>query len=230
MVGRVLRPWPHQPAADHLAVKTDALVLDVVGVSQRLKLASLTDLSKAKVKPNPGESLAAAAKRVETELGLEPGSLGELDTMPLDGKLVAKAVDLFEASDSAWLRTERGIMFIPTKTGVFFLWPKPTGLFRLGRLASTGGKAKPLEDDLTLDYGMAWAERHASDEDPSISGKRSSWRRRKLDPARSERQMSFARNLGIVPEDGWTVGQLSDAISVRLASRQLDRMLPKVGA
>lgn len=231
MVGRVLRPWPHPPAAAHLAVKRDALVLDVVGVSGRLKLASLTDLSKSKVKAEPGETLAQAARRTENELGLEPGALGDLDMVPgIGGKLVAKEVDLFEASDSAWLRTERGLMFVPTKTGLFFLWPRPTGLFDLGRLPSTGGKATKLEADLTLDYGMAWAERHATDEDPSISGKRSSWRKRKLDldPAgRNGRQLAFAASLRIVPEPGWTVGQLSDAISVKLASRQLDKMLAK---
>jgi superfamily II DNA or RNA helicase len=229
MVGRVLRPYPHPPAAAHLAVKRDALVLDVVGISQRLKLASLTDLSKAKVKVNPGESLVAAARRTEAELGLDEGELGDLDG-PTLGKVVTTQVDLFEASDSAWLRTERGIMFIPTKTGLFFLWPRPTGLYDLGRLPSTGGRATRLESDLTEDYGIAWAERHATDEDPTIASKRSSWRRRKLDldlAGRNGRQLAFASNLKIVPEPGWTVGQLSDAISVKLASRQLDKMLAK---
>ncbi len=231
MVGRVLRPFPHPPAAPHLAVKRDALVLDVVGVTQRVKLASLTDLSKSKVKAKEGETLAQAARRVEDELGLEPGTLGDLDTELVGGRMVAKEVDLFAASDSAWLRTEHGVMFIPTKTGIYFLWPKPTGLFRLGRLASSGGRAKPLEDDLTEDYGMAWAERHAQDEDPTIASKRSSWRRRKLDlnlAGRNGKQLAFAQNLKIQYEDGWTVGQLSDAISIKLATKLLPR--PKVGA
>jgi superfamily II DNA or RNA helicase len=227
MVGRVLRPWPHPPAAEHLAVKHDALVLDVVGVARRLKLASLTDLSKSKVRPEAGESISQAARRQEELLGLEPGSLGDLDERWVDGKLVHAEVDLFEASDSAWLRTKRGIMFIPTKTGLFFLWPRPTGHFDLGRQPTAGGRATMLEPGLTLDYAMAWADRYAQDEDPTIASKSRSWRKVKVHPEHGAKQIGFAATVGVKWAPGMTKGELSDAISVAVASRMLDRSLPK---
>jgi superfamily II DNA or RNA helicase len=227
MVGRVLRPWPG---------KSEALVLDVVGVAGRHKLQSLTDLVKTTVLD--GESYAEARLRIEKELDA-------FRTSPekLAGTLAAKQVELFANSHSTWLQTKGGRWFIPTQGGIFFLWPEDDGKFwRLGYMEQysrkstrsfgqsrdTGGpfqverKSGWIEEGMTLEYAMAWGEQLAELDDPTVSLKDRSWRRTKP----SEAQIAYALRLKCVtPELAYSMrkGELSDKISIHLASKQLDR-------
>jgi superfamily II DNA or RNA helicase len=210
MVGRVLRPWPG---------KTEALVLDVVGVAGRHKLQSLTDLVKTTVLD--GESYAEARLRIEKELDA-------FRTSPekIAGTLAAKQVELFANSHSTWLQTRGGRWFIPVTYGLFFLWPEDDGKFwRLGYVESKrGGARRPgwIEEGMTLEYAMAWGEQLAELDDPTVSLKDRSWRRTKP----SEAQIAMALRLKCVtPELAYAMrkGELSDKISIHLASKQLDR-------
>jgi superfamily II DNA or RNA helicase len=117
MAGRVLRPWPGKPKA---------LLLDVVGATQDQKLASIVDLSEDKLKEvKPDESITEAVDREAKEADSPVADLG--------GTLRAKDVDLFNLSSRAWLRTRKGVWFIPTKPGLWFLWPDPdqSGMFQV---------------------------------------------------------------------------------------------------
>jgi superfamily II DNA or RNA helicase len=210
MVGRVLRPWPGK---DH------ALVLDVVGVASRVELATLNDLSETTVREvKEGETLGQAADREAHED--KPGAVrvGKV------GQLAGEHVDLFHTSRSVWLRTERGLWFIPTRDYTFFLWPTDVNQVSVGRVPNKGvAKADLLMKDVGIEIGMAWAEQEATEEDPSIAQKSSSWRQASRTP--SEGQLTMVNILKIDISDNPSRGELSDRISIKLASRKLDRFL-----
>lgn len=202
MAGRVLRPHPG---------KVDALILDVVGVAGKHRLASIVDLSDGEIVPEPGESLREAVYRRDREKlarGKPAGAVGY------------REVDLFHDSRSAWLQTPGGVWFIPTREHTFFLWPDE-GTWKVGRCGvySTSGGTW-LKDGLPMEYAMAWAEQLAEETDPSISRRTASWRVRGAAP--SQKQLDLARQLGIDPT-GLSRPQLSDRISIHYAAKILDR-------
>lgn len=208
MVGRVLRPFPG---------KRDALVLDVVGASAEHGLATLVDLAHEHIKGEmlPGESVIEC---IERTTGDERVKLAAHKA----GKLTAADVDLFARSRSAWLKTPGGVWFIPTRDAMFFLWPSQAEGFRVGRKGKSG-VAELLGDEFDLDLAMSWAEQYAASEDPSVSSRAAAWRQRRMPP--SPQQLGFASQLGFTFGDDASRTQVSDAISIELASRTFDRHL-----
>lgn len=210
-IGRVLRPFA-------AGGKQSALVLDVVGASERNKLVSLVELHQLK-DIAPYDQFPDGLDE-EDRLGLPDG----LDDGPgfIEGEIVATEIELFDTSDSAWLQTEGGVWFIPTKTAYFYLWPKKDGSFGLGRKVTNGPQFKhgvPLENNLTLEGGMAWAERYALEEEggsASISNRHASWRRKQP----SEALKRAARGYRL-PIEGLNQGQLGDLLTIAKASRSL---------
>jgi superfamily II DNA or RNA helicase len=201
MVGRVLRPFPG---------KKDALVLDVVGVAGKYKLASLTDLSKSGAEPKEGETLREARERKEKEEGRKGRT---------SGVIAHEDIDLFDRSRSAWLQTKAGVYFIPTRDELFFLWPQNNGKFSVGRKPGRGKGGSWVAQDMPLEYGMAWAESEAGKADPLIASRDASWRTRRQPP--SPQQLDVAKMYG-VPTEGLSKAQLSDRLSIFFASRSLD--------
>lgn len=201
MVGRVLRPSPG---------KADALVLDVAGVAGKHRLASLADLSQGSdipVAPRDGESLGEALIRQASEMG-------EV------GKLRLKEISLFQASPVNWLTTYKGIRFVQTRFSTFFLLRNGDGTFKVGQCgADTVKGGRYHHDSITLDYGMALIEELVMDDDPMVGQKDRAWRKVKKP---SEPQERFAKSLGVWV-DGMRKAECSDAISVALVSRLLDR-------
>jgi hypothetical protein len=67
---------------------------------------------------------------------------------------------------------------------------------------------------------MAWGEQLAEEDDPTASQKDRAWRRTKP----SEAQVAYAIKLGIDAETATSVrkGELSDLISIAVASKMLD--------
>ena len=213
MVGRVLRPAPG---------KTEALVLDVVGVSEELSLATLADLSSRRVdKVEPGESLTGAAKRLAKKG--HPG---------LKGYVNHRDVNLFGMSASLWQQTYAGVWFIRNmidngdskEDRLYFLWP--TGsyeTFDVGVCSLRGSSGGFLHRNLDLSTARKWGGEEAGLS--TLSRKGASWRKGKTPP--SPAQVNFARSLGIEITDEMTKAQVSDAITRHLASRRLDPHLPK---
>lgn len=207
MVGRVLRPWPG---------KSEALVLDVVGVTEYHRLATLTELVKSTVREvRPGETLRQAADR-------EAGERVSGVVIRPDGDLTAKEVDLFHRSRSAWLQTKKGLWFIPAGEWVYFLWPESSGLVTVGRTLSKGKHTpEKLHDGVTLEYGMAWAEEDSRQVGGGLSMRTASWRRGKP----SESQVDLCARMGIEIPEGARRGAVSDLISIAFTSRLLDKYL-----
>jgi superfamily II DNA or RNA helicase len=212
MVGRVLRPWQG---------KDDALVLDVVGISGRHKLQSLTDLVKTTVLD--GESYAEARDRIEREQEERLTAVAKVS-----GLMKSQQVELFANSHSTWLLTKGGKWFIPVTHGVFFLWPaldedRP-GTWRLGYKQSRRGGPREngwVHEGMTLEYAMSWGEQLAELDDPTVSLKDRQWRRTKP----SEGQLAMAKRLRVAPMDeliSMRKGAVSDLLSVHIASRMLD--------
>jgi hypothetical protein len=168
----------------------------------------------------------------EDEVLAEPGTVEELELWTPDGPLRATDVDLFADTPTLWLQTEdRGWWFIPGLDSIYFLYPQATGHFAIGR-ATTGNvrKIEKLDQDLSLEYAMAWAEKYAADEDAgtgetwSATSRNAGWRKGNR-PA-SEAQKSQARFQGI-PEhviEHANKRQLSDLISIRIATRALAKV------
>ena len=213
MVGRVLRPWPG---------KTDALVLDVVGVTGRHKLRSLTDLTRSDVEVAEGESLAEAVERKAREDGRKPATKGQAA-----GIIGAQDVDLFAASESVWLQTTDGKWFIPTRDWTYFLWPEANATtWKIGRLPTyrlsrEGVRGGWVREGLEIGYAMAFGEAEAAQADPSISKKSASWRTRKAAP--SEAQVAMMAKWRIPYQEGMTKAQASDLISIAIATKDLSR-------
>ena len=207
MAGRVLRPWPG---------KDKALLLDVVGVTAEQKLASIVDLAEGVREVKPSETITDAVDREAKEANSPVADLG--------GTLRSKDVDLFNLSSKAWLKTRKGVWFIPTKPGMWFLWPEAEpGLFSVRHYLKDERRFDLVESGMILDYARSWAEELATEEDASISNRAAFWRNKRAKA--SDAQLDMARKLRIPTAEGMTKTELSDLISIALASRLLD---PKV--
>ncbi len=229
MVGRVLRLHPG---------KTDALVLDVVGASADHRLATLADLTSRRIEEiEPGESLTEAATR-ERNRGNPKLS---------DYVVNTDDVDLFHRSRSAWLKTKAGVWFIPTRcqsksemcdvvpftgntnrhpacgTHMWFIWPDGAGQYNVGVRASRRQGGRFFFENMPLEAAMSWAEQCAEREDSTLANRTSSWRRKREKP--TEAQVNYAKTLGIETPEKLSKRELSDAISIQVASNIFDRAL-----
>lgn len=208
MVGRVLRPAPW-------AGKTEATILDIVGVSGRIRLAGRINLSKRLgIAPEDGESLVEAANREAQEKCLVAGTL----VQPSE----TVAIDLFHQSSSAWLKTYKGVWFIPTRDHTYFLWPTSDGKYSVGRCGTyttKGGQWLNGKRAYPQDAAMAWAEDAAGGEDPSIASRSSSWRKR---GRASDAQKAHLARCGIEFDPAISKNDASNMISIYLASKLLD--------
>jgi len=200
--GRGLRLWA--PGG-----KRDCIIMDVVGVSAKHSLISLKDLAGKTPDGRDGFDIEYDDGEEKTE----PGAFTPEVRRTVDGELVMQEVDLFDDSDSAWLQTDLGTWFIPTAKSYWFLYPQRDGGFSLGRTPSQGGRAFRVEKDITLEAGMAWAEKYATEEDPTVSNRHASWRKARP----SQRMMAKAAQHGI-PYEGLRQGELSDILTVNYAS------------
>lgn len=217
MAGRALRPHPG---------KRDALIIDVVGVTGKHRLASIADLGGADRVEQLDDELA------EYEPGEEIDLLGLLDAEPsgtggaspgdpgADGPLVAEIVDLFGASRQAWNRTPRGVWFLQTGDHLVFLAPdEQPGRYAVARCPKRVAGGEFLHRDLDLDMAMSWGEHYAS-EATTLTRRGASWRRREP----SAGLLGLAAQYGVVVAPGATRGEVSDAVDVAIAAGRIDPM------
>lgn len=203
MVGRILRPFPG---------KEDALVLDVVGVTGRHRLRSLTDLTKVEVRD--GETLVEAQERVATE------QRDRMEKVRIEGTRKSREVELFSASHAVWLKTYGGIDFIPVRDGLIVLWGDEDGTYRVG-VKNKGKKGEWVLRGIDFEYALSWGEQIATERDATVADKSRAWRRTKP----SQAQLDLALKLFPAKADeivNMRKGALSDRLSVHFASRELD--------
>lgn len=220
MAGRVLRPW-HLPVPGYPR-KTDALILDVVGVTGKHRLATLADLSVTVKAVGAEQTLRDAADAaVIAETGVRPPAI---DVDPVTGHRVVRDVDLFGDRSSLWLQTRLGTWFIPAGDWTVFLWPAQYGLWDIGVTPARGvpGQAQPVATGMTLDWAMQQAEAYASKVTAQtgvrLDSRKASWRRNQ--PA-TEAQRRHASMLGLRLPAEVRKADAADAISIAYATRAL---------
>lgn len=209
MAGRVLRTYPG---------KTGALIIDLVGVTADHKLKTLIDLAAGQMpgkkdgdRAEDGETLADAVQRIaHIKLG------------------AARAVDLFAESQAVWLQTAGGYWFIPASGGHVALLPGPGGQYAVALFPPGGAPPKysPPAPDITL--AMALGEQHAAAADrrngAHTATRDAVWRRR---AAPTGKQLALCERMRVAVPPGATAGDISDLISVKVASRRIDRHFPR---
>lgn len=211
MVGRVLRLFPG---------KGPALVLDVVGAAGRHELATLADLGGDRpIKPKDGQTLLKALDDLEAEEESEGGDDGQ----GYVGEIEARTVDLFAGSRQNWLQTEAGNWFIPAGDRLIVLIEKTSGYDVAWVYSKRKGGEMVARDVTDLGYAMAQGESVITLEEEVMSANDRAWRKRKA----TEKQLNYAKILGLPVAEltGQRAGVVGDAISIRLASRRLDRSL-----
>ncbi|MBL7487026.1 DEAD/DEAH box helicase family protein [Frankia sp. AgW1.1] len=206
VVGRVLRPAPW-------AGKRDALVIDIVGASKQHKIRTLKDLSL-----RPGKKFGNG-ERVEGE-----GS-GEVEDVETLRHGHVEEVSLFEESNRVWLRTRDGHWFIPAGGGFVFLRPWPNGAgYSVGWFGRYDDQPTLVQKITDLGYAMARGEASATEYERLAGQYRTSVRdarwRNELDP--SERQLTTAAKMRIKVPRHATAGQVSDLITLKLATGKID--------
>lgn len=218
MTGRGLRLYPG---------KTDCLILSIGGMSGKLR--TLIDLEPGAVRSiRPGESLLEAVEREESE-NAAPVSAGARQF-----RITHKDTDLFAGSRSAWLRTQGGVMFIPVGDGEVFLWPGEDGLWDVRHAPRKARRWPRLRGALSLEMAMAWAETEAEDIDGGLMGtmqiakRTASWRKKKEPPSLG--QVQACRSWGVQVPEGSTKAEVSDLLSVRVASIKFDPHVARLAA
>jgi superfamily II DNA or RNA helicase len=218
MVGRGLRPYLGQ---------RDCLVLDVVGVTRKHKLATLADLAGAEVIEKLDEDLLAYEDD-EIDLGLGEDDGYGADPLPegADGPLVTEIVDLFTASHAAWKRTRRGVWYLASGDGrrYVFLVPGPErdryDVAWCGAREAGGGW---IQRDMEIGYAMARGQEFAEDGPGGIGTARSArWRSEVASTAQVKRATALGISLGGFD----TKGDVSDLIDQVVASDRLDAFGP----
>lgn len=236
MIGRSLRLFPG---------KTDALVLDLAGSARSMKLVNLTQLDTgaevSEVDQN-GDPLELTDDQLDEPLGGDGGPAIQLvRTGPVD----MVSIDLLANSENLWMETVRGVPFINLMEDkeVVFLWPE-NGIMPargeamdvrwaigqrntrtgVGGWATASGRyiSEAGPDYTDFATAMENAELWIVTTDQNLPRKNASWRR-KAKP--TEAQLRLAKQLKIVNYDQLSKATLSDEISIKFASRYLDRLL-----
>lgn len=204
MVGRALRPYPG---------KTDALVLDLTGVTRHLSLATLTNLDPK-----------AETKRVAPDSDEDPGQeepVAKPGRRFREGVVDLEETDLLAVSSARWLRTRGGVPFIQCGDWLVFVWPHDDDTHQVGYMRAKGAREGDWLGQPTPDAAGALveAERRAYEAGLEVP-RRTASQYRSVPP--SEAQLRFALSLEIPGAETMTRARISDAISTTLASRRLD--------
>lgn len=212
MVGRGLRLFPG---------KTDCIVLDVVGATNRHRLTAPVDLfgEQAAEREIGVDDPADISDDDQEEQQVINGLLGLDEPQYREGQLVHEVVDLFEGSDAGWLRTYAGVWFLARAARYVAVLPRVSGGYGVVLMdrVRAGDSQWVIEHVSELGYAMAHAE--GAVEGDSLDGWGSGDRSRSYVLKRAA-EMGFA----VVP--GMSTGEVKKMITVGLASARIDSRLP----
>lgn len=220
MVGRGLRLWPG---------KTDCIVLDVVGATGRHRLAAPVELwgeeglDREELEadaPDLGEEEIAALDDLDDldEQQQLDSLLGLDEPQYRDGKLVHEVVDLFEGSDSGWMRTYAGVWFLATAERYVAVLPRAAGGYAVVAMSRTRTGDSRWVMEHVSEIGTAMA--HAVGDVPDNE------RGNAVDVWDARLVRRRARDMGLFVPEGATPGEIRKMITVGLASARIDANLP----
>lgn len=216
MAGRGLRTFPG---------KTDCLLIDVVGVTERHDLQTAASLAGK-------EFAATGADPSVPGISLMEAMQEELFHDPVTGRLVTVPVDVFKRSSLAWARSRNGVWTLPIADGAAAaVVPGALMGFDVLKLNTKERRVEVVAQSLDAGYAQGMIEDMAHWEGSGALTKRGSWWR--SSPDVSDKQLAFARSLridleelkGAHPGRVLTKGAVSDAINARLAEKLLDPYL-----
>lgn len=225
-VGRVLRPWPG---------KTEALILDFVGVTDDKDMRSVIDLSITPDKEElpecafcgtpmcPACEICTSGQCPKGMCECEPDEESEPEQREHIAKRIngVHSVDLFAGTNARWLKTRNEVPFIATRDHLIFV-SQVNGAWNVGRCSGrTLNGGRWLAEGISSSDALEVGSEAALELDPSIADKRSSWRQGNRTP--SPEQIAYAQQLGI-DTAGMNKAAVADAISVAKASRVLARI------
>ncbi|MBV9923161.1 MAG: DEAD/DEAH box helicase [Pseudonocardia sp.] len=240
MVGRALRLYEG---------KSDALVLDLAGTTRHMRLIHLSELVHGldidtvevdedgeEIDPNLCPFIGEPTATCECTECVEAREAARRISIKREGPVDMTPIDLLaDDDDTLWLRTPKGVHFVPLSEGwIVFIWPRDgrieSGEYavgakntrtRRGGFAETGVNGEPVY------HPMATAMRKAGewvvDSGFQLPAKFASWRRGNRAP--SEAQVNLARRLHVVGAETFTKGRLSDEISIAMAKNVLDEFM-----
>jgi len=234
IVGRGLRVDTSRPYAEQ-----DCLLMDVVGVTARMDLRSMADLSDKDVRePKDGQTLLDLEDEFDSGEGIE-----EDPEEHYAGPVEVRDFDPLAARSSrAWNKTNAGIYFLPAgKSAYVFLvemsdgwavaWASKANAPYVCQLSAHDAECEPRHGKrgaltehrgMDLEMAMTWGEDLAVDmgADPmeTLTKKAAPWRKK---PA-STQAKGMAQGLGIAFQSDIKAGELSDRISKVMASRRID--------
>lgn len=236
MAGRILRP-------DHPSGKQDALILDVVGASQRHSLLGAIDLFGKELVIEEEEEEGnerAHFEACQPDLGelcapcqcwchsvLTPSAEDDEDDPGYNGPLAYEEVDLFHGSKSLWLSTYAGIRFLPASAERLIVI-MPGQIENTWDVASIHAKrpnfgSRWIKQGISdLAYAMAYAEADMDHSERMTAARNRPWRK----TAPSFKQLRQAHGMGINVTPQMTKGELWGLIEIRLASARIDSLLP----
>lgn len=227
IAGRVLRPYPG---------KADALILDVVGATKLHGLVAGIDLFGEA----PKEPKDPSDEYQEDPDELDEGQQDARQALGVDGPLVSTEVDLFAASSSRWLRTRAGVFFIPAGDRYIAILPSPPqspdqwadhfagrgGLWgydvvtmHKNQLRTEKAIVRAVPD---LSYAMAWAEGDVTPHEKMTAAKDRTWQARPP----TDKMRKLAEQLHIYIPPGARMGEVSNMITLALATKRIDGHLP----
>lgn len=226
MVGRALRLHTYPDGRE----KTDALVLDLVGVARVLKLVTLSNLdagTQSKVVDTEGNEVAPDPD----EESIDPLTLSAMpERIVRLGPIDTIGIDLLDATNTGilWLATRAGHPFVapPEAPWFVFLW-RDSGtaadpLYRVGVMTRRGEKEGQWLTDgkwWTLAAAKDIAEDYIADAGYNFPLRKAAWRKQ-IDP--SDAQIQYAQSLGVRCIDQMSKARLSDEIETVLISARLD--------
>jgi superfamily II DNA or RNA helicase len=212
MVGRGLRLWPG---------KTDCIVLDVVGATNRHRLAAPVELFgedgyDREESDEPKNLEVLDLDEDAEEQGLLDHALGLDVPQYRDGQLVHEIVDLFEGSDAGWLRTYAGVWFLAAAQHYAAVLPRVSGGYGVVLMDRTrvGVSSWVIEHVSELGYAMAHAQ-------GAVDG----MTRVGEDGAKAY-VMKRAASMGLPVDRSMSPGEIRKMITVGLASARIDVNLP----
>lgn len=240
-IGRGLRPSPETG-------KVDCFVLDVCDANRIHTLRTLNKLVPDAPYSRAARDGDEIGMDLQEELDYADAELeAERAAVEYEGVLVDR--DLFGTSHINWLRTDTGKRFVQADDWLVFLHPsgdaecqpeddnEDAERFMVGIAAAKGsnqlgwratdGRNYLVDDfmdgtaelaDFTLEDAKHAAEEIVEELGGMSTERAASWRRTK---APSEKQIEFARKLGIREPELKSKARLSDEITMKLASRRL---------
>ncbi|MGE3704796.1 MAG: DEAD/DEAH box helicase [Vicinamibacterales bacterium] len=221
-VGRAARRAP--------GYKDDALIIDFVDNTARHRLVSLPSLAGSESPDKEaGKDSPAAPGEEPSEADRKAGEVIDLLSLAQSKQrmreVAARHVNLFAASPFRWKPVVEGILMAPANRGQYVLLVQRGGddgyqPLRLDMGQDGGGPSYEWLFPRALDFEMAAGIAEGKAALNQLTQRDPAWGRL---PA-TEKQVEYARRVGVRPERGMTRGEISEAIDRARVIRAIKRL------